>query len=244
MISLRYHPSPNYNSRRATTLTPANQIDMLVLHYTGMRTARAALDRMCDPDAQVSAHYMVTEAGQIFQLVPDPYRAWHAGSGFWRQETDINSRSIGIEIVNPGHEFGYHPFPLRQMEAVRNLCALLLHRYPIPAHHVIAHSDLAPDRKQDPGELFDWAFLARAGIGHWITPPCPAPTPPSPATQHQFDLAHFYLRRLGYGIQGDDVVKADFSQVLRAFQRRFAPDFLGLPLCSAQISLMKSYNYL
>lgn len=244
MISLQYHPSPNYNDRRATKLAPANQIDMLVLHYTGMQSAQAALERMCDPEAQVSAHYMVTEAGQIFQLIPDHYRAWHAGLGFWRQETDINSRAIGIEIVNPGHEFGYRPFPLRQMQAVRNLCRLLLNRYPIPANHVIAHSDLAPDRKQDPGELFDWSFLAQAGIGLWQTPPASTKMTCAAAPQHQIDLAHFYLRRLGYGIQGHDPVKADFTQVLRAFQRRFAPNLLEQPLCEVQISLMKTYCYL
>ena len=140
---------------------------MLVLHYTGMPSAAAALARLCDPGAKVSAHYLVDEDGTVQALVAEQNRAWHAGVSFWRGATGLNDRSIGIEIVNPGHEFGYRPFPPAQMQAVRELCRGILARWPIPARNVVAHSDIAPNRKQDPGELFDWRGLAAAGIGLW-----------------------------------------------------------------------------
>lgn len=152
-------PSPNFDSR------DGHLVDMLVLHYTGMKTAQDALDRMCDPAEKVSAHYMVDVDGKIFQLVDEEMRAWHAGVSFWRGNTNINQRSIGVEIVNKGHEFGYTPFPAAQMEAVANLCLETINRHNIPACNVVAHSDIAPTRKQDPGELFDWKFLAEQGIG-------------------------------------------------------------------------------
>ena len=137
---------------------------MLVLHYTGMQSAAAALARLCDPAAKVSAHYLVDEDGAVHALVEEQNRAWHAGVSFWRGATGLNDRSIGIEIVNPGHEFGYRPFPPAQMQAVRALCHGILARWPgIPARNVVAHSDIAPNRKQDPGELFDWRGLARGG---------------------------------------------------------------------------------
>ncbi|MEH6403059.1 MAG: N-acetylmuramoyl-L-alanine amidase [Sneathiella sp.] len=158
-------PSPNYNARRG-----GKKAEMLVLHYTGMTSAEAALDRLCDPTSNVSAHYLVTEQGQVYGLVDEKDRAWHAGVGCWRGETDINSASIGIEIVNPGHEFGYVPFPKLQMQAVIDLSRKIVTRHPIEAYNVIGHSDLAPDRKQDPGELFDWKKLASNGVGIWVTP--------------------------------------------------------------------------
>jgi len=159
------HPSPNYNERRA-----GKKAQILVLHYTGMTSAEAALERLCDPGSEVSAHYLVTEQGQIYSLVDEKDRAWHAGAGSWREERDINSASIGIEIVNPGHEFGYAPFPETQMQAVIDLSQKILSRNNIEAYNVIGHSDLAPDRKQDPGELFDWKRLASCGVGLWVEP--------------------------------------------------------------------------
>ncbi|PKR54925.1 N-acetylmuramoyl-L-alanine amidase [Thalassospira marina] len=157
-----WQPSPNFGDRPADCA-----IDMLVLHYTGMPSGEAALARMCDPASQVSAHYMVEEDGCIYQLVTEAKRAWHAGRGQWRGCTDVNSRSIGIEIVNPGHEFGYRPFAVRQMDAVIALCKAILGRHTIPAHNIIAHSDMAPERKEDPGELFPWEQFAVEGIGLW-----------------------------------------------------------------------------
>lgn len=158
-------PSPNFNDREDAT-----PIDMLVLHYTGMQTGQEALDRMCDPAAEVSAHYMIEEDGRIFQLVEEHKRAWHAGISYWRGHTNINSRSIGIEIVNPGHEWGYHPFPEIQIKSVINLCKNILKRHAIEAQNIVGHSDIAPARKEDPGELFPWELLAKNGIGQWPFP--------------------------------------------------------------------------
>ncbi len=154
-------PSPNFDSREG------HVVDMLVLHYTGMKTGDEAKSRLCDPAAKVSAHYMVEEDGTVFRLIDEQCRAWHAGLSSWRGHTNINQRSIGIEIVNPGHEFGYRPFPKAQMEAVAALCRDILSRHPIPKRNVVAHSDIAPLRKEDPGELFDWEFLAKRDVGLW-----------------------------------------------------------------------------
>ena len=140
---------------------------MLILHYTGMANAAVALDRLLDPAAKVSAHYLVDEDGAVSRLVDESRRAWHAGVARWRGRCDINAVSIGIEIVNPGHEHGYRPFPPAQVECVEALCQEILSRHPIPAHHVLAHSDVAPERRTDPGEFFDWAGLAEAGVGVW-----------------------------------------------------------------------------
>ena len=153
-------PSPNFGPRQGG-------VDMLVLHYTGMTSAAAALARLCDPAAEVSAHYLIDEDGAIHALVAEEMRAWHAGRSWWRGETDVNSRSIGIELVNPGHEFGYRPFPPAQIAALVDLAGGILARHPIPPRNVVGHADVAPARKQDPGELFPWAALAAKGIGLW-----------------------------------------------------------------------------
>src|SRR6516225_7153584 len=176
-LEIRDRESLNHGSRGE----PA-RIDMLVLHYTGMESAPAALERLCDPTARVSAHYVVEENGRIWRLVPEVRRAFHAGVSCWEGESDLNAVSLGIEIVNPGHEWGYRPFPDPQMTSVERLCADLISRHPIPPHRVVGHSDIAPDRKTDPGELFDWARLARGGIGI-----CPPGEPPAPG--FAFDLA-------------------------------------------------------
>ena len=138
---------------------------MLVLHYTGMRSAAEALARLTDPEAKVSAHYLIDEDGTVVRLVDEEMRAWHAGVSFWRGATDINARSIGIELVNPGHEFGYRPFPRAQMAALIDLALDIVARWPIPARNVVGHSDVAPRRKMDPGELFDWPRLAAPASG-------------------------------------------------------------------------------
>jgi N-acetylmuramoyl-L-alanine amidase len=159
---LRAHASPNADDRPG-----AGTVDALILHYTGMASAEAALSRLCDPAARVSAHYLIDEDGTVMALVPEERRAWHAGISVWQGVEHLNDRSIGIELVNPGHEFGYRPFPEAQYRACVGLCQGILGRWPIPAHRVLAHSDVAPRRKQDPGELFDWRRLAQAGIGLW-----------------------------------------------------------------------------
>src|SRR4051794_29798017 len=161
-LVIREHPSPNHDER-----LPGEPVDVLVLHYTGMKTAKEAIERLCDEAAAVSSHYVVDEDGAVLRLVPEDRRAWHAGVSYWRGHTALNGRSIGIEIVNPGHEWGYRDFPVLQMAAVCDLCLSILSRPPIPARNVVAHSDVAPDRKEDPGEKFGWEDLARNGVGLW-----------------------------------------------------------------------------
>jgi N-acetylmuramoyl-L-alanine amidase len=194
-------PSPNYDERGDAV------VDMLVLHYTGMQTAEAALERLCDPAAKVSAHYTVDEAGRTYAHVPEARRAWHAGVSFWAGVTDVNARSIGIELVNPGHEFGYRAFPEAQIASLITLCQGILLRHPIPAARVLGHSDVAPARKEDPGELFPWARLAKEGIGLW------------PDWMERDPGPQLLLR---YGYDPD----APLDRVITAFQRHFRPQKL------------------
>jgi len=162
-VIVRDAPSPNHDERPA-----GEPVDTLVLHYTGMRTAEEAIARLRDPASRVSAHYVVEEDGAVWRLVAEGRRAWHAGVSHWRGRGALNGRSVGVEVVNPGHEWGYRPFPALQMAAVCDLCLDILARRPgIAARDVVAHSDVAPDRKQDPGELFDWEGLAANGVGLW-----------------------------------------------------------------------------
>ena len=199
-------PSPNFDAR------PAGQaIDMLILHYTGMKSAQDALARMCDETAKVSAHYCVDEDGTLLRLVPEDQCAWHAGVASWAGTGNVNARSIGIELVNPGHEFGYRAFPEAQMETLVTLAREILARHPIPARHALGHSDVAPLRKEDPGELFDWARLAAAGIGLWPGEPAPGPVPDETGLKQ--GLATF-----GYGYLDEDS-----GAVVAAFQRHFRP---------------------
>jgi N-acetylmuramoyl-L-alanine amidase len=191
-------PSPNHDDRGNAA------IDMLVLHYTGMKTAQAALERLCDPAAKVSAHYTVDEDGTIYAHVPEARRAWHAGVSSWAGETGINARSIGIELVNPGHEFGYRDFPDAQIAALITLCHGILLRRPIPSARVLAHSDVAPSRKEDPGERFPWERLAKAGIGLW-------------PQSRDANLGPEALRRFGYDLS------AGTEKAIAAFQRHFRP---------------------
>jgi N-acetylmuramoyl-L-alanine amidase len=209
----RERPSPNHDER-----PPGTPVDTLVLHYTGMKTARDALDRLCDPEPpaplpRVSCHYLVEEDGLVWRLVPEGRRAWHAGVSAWRGNKTLNGRSIGIEIVNPGHEWGYREFPALQMAAVADLCLDILGRHPIPAVNVVAHSDIAPDRKQDPGELFDWEGLAANGIGFW-----PAGIDGIGGDRPEGGLARAsaLLARIGYPV---DPARPQLA--LAAFQRRF-----------------------
>ena len=157
--------SPNHGERKGGA-----KPDMIVLHYTGMRDAKLALEHLCSPLSEVSAHYVVMEDGHIVQCVPESRRAWHAGVSSWAGETDINSCSIGIEIANPGHDYGYPDFPRRQTAAMIALCRSILTRHRIPANRVLGHSDVAPSRKKDPGEKFPWRLLHDSGIGLWVKP--------------------------------------------------------------------------
>lgn len=214
-------PSPNFGPRKPEAGLPF-AIDMLVLHYTGMRSADAALDRLCDPTAEVSAHYMIREDGRIHALVDEEQRAWHAGRSFWRGATDINSRSIGIELVNPGHDNGYRPFPSAQMEALAWLISGILDRRAIPPHNIVGHSDIAAERKRDPGELFDWRYLALRGIGLW-----PEVTGGAEETESlsagETEMCRHFLSRFGYAIAEGDGEDAQTSAVATAFQSRFRP---------------------
>jgi N-acetylmuramoyl-L-alanine amidase len=194
-------PSPNHDARGGTP------IDILVLHYTGMPSGEAALARLCDPTAKVSAHYMIDEDGTIYALVPEEMRAWHAGVSYWAGACDINARSIGIELVNPGHEFGYRPFPQAQIAALTELARTILTGHPIPAWRVLGHSDIAPMRKDDPGELFPWENLAEEEVGLW---PLIGNDPGETAVR-------YLLTRYGYDPE------ADLEKTITAFQRHFRP---------------------
>jgi N-acetylmuramoyl-L-alanine amidase len=218
-LTIRENPSPNHDER------PANDpVDMLILHYTGMRTGQAAIDRLCDPEAKVSSHYVVEEDGGVFRLVPEGRRAWHAGVSFWRGHSVLNGRSIGIEIVNPGHEWGYRDFPVLQMAAVCDLCLSILSRHRIPARNVIAHSDIAPDRKEDPGEKFRWEDLARNGVGLW--PFGVADLGVTGAIRDAVGLrpVRTALGWIGYQVAPEGALDPALSTVLRAFQRHWRPE--------------------
>ena len=235
-------PSPNHDAR------PSGQaIDILLLHYTGMRTAAEALHRLCDPAAKVSAHYCIDEDGGIVRLVPEERRAWHAGVASWRRATDINARSIGVELVNPGHEFGYRPFPEPQMATLLDLATGIVARHRIRPSRVLGHSDVAPLRKQDPGELFDWARLARAGLGLWPRPDfavsANAPAlAPGQSGAGVLDL-QIALDAIGYPIEGTGVFDSTTEAVVSAFQRHFRPariDGVGDPETTSLIHHLAS----
>lgn len=212
-------PSPNHDARRAP-------VDILLLHYTGMRDGLSALHRLCDPGPpRVSCHYLVFEDGETVQMVAEGRRAWHAGAGSWEGREDVNSRSIGIEIVNPGHEFGYRPFPEAQVGAVIALAGDIVGRHAIVPARVLAHSDTAPARKQDPGELFPWDRLSAAGLGLWV-PPAPQGEGPSYRRGEEgppVQAVQALLAMLGYGIAVTGVFDQATEQVVTAFQRHWRP---------------------
>lgn len=217
MVDLIDVPSPNFDQRTAPP-------DMIVLHYTGMKTGAEALERLCDPAAKVSAHYLVEEDGRVFRLVPEERRAWHAGVSFWRGDTDINRRSVGIEIVNPGHAWGYRAFADAQIDAVIDLIGAVRGRWTVPDCAILGHSDVAPDRKTDPGELFPWARLHAEGHGLWAEPD---PAPGDPVSEGEDGLAAMViqgaLRRIGYDAPANGRFDAATRIALTAFQRHWAP---------------------
>jgi N-acetylmuramoyl-L-alanine amidase len=198
--------SPNFNDRKLP-------ISMVVLHYTGMRSTGEALARLCDESSQVSAHYLIDEDGTVTNLVPEEKRAWHAGTSYWRGITDVNSASIGIELANPGHEWGYRPFPEPQMDALLPLLADIMDRHDIPRANVVGHSDVAPARKTDPGEYFDWRRLGQLGLALEI--------PKAKMNLFYDNPGAFYLgmERFGYDI-------TDGRAAVTAFQRRFRPEYI------------------
>ena len=219
-LSGRVSPSPNHDERRDGIAA-----DILLLHYTGMASAKAAEDRLCDPAAKVSSHYLVYEDGAICQMVPEARRAWHAGVSSWHGETDINSLSIGIEIANPGHDFGYPDFPKVQIDAVIALCRDIIKRNNIKPERVLAHSDIAPSRKNDPGEKFPWDALNAAGIGMWIEPSKIVPGPELDPGDHSEIVSTLQtsLKQFGYGIDVNGNYDDKTRDVVTAFQRHYRP---------------------
>jgi N-acetylmuramoyl-L-alanine amidase len=214
-------PSPNFDDRQS-------DISMIILHYTGMETGEAALERLTNAESKVSSHYTIDEDGTIYQHVDEDKRAWHAGASCWQNIRDINSASIGIEMVNPGHEFGYQSFPKPQIEAVIRLCQDIQSRYDI--EHVLAHSDVAPDRKQDPGELFPWAMLAMNGIGVW----------PDASIEDKVksQSINIYQALSDYGY---DATKA--KNAIIAFQRHYVPEAFERKVVGEECSLTRGRLY-
>ena len=215
-------PSPNVEPRRSG-LVPT----ILLLHYTGLESMAKAIDWLTREGSGVSCHYGIDEDGRITQMVAEGLRAWHAGESIWEGQTDINSASIGIEIHNCGHAFGYPGFPEAQMQAVERLSRDIVARHGIAPARVLAHSDVAPSRKKDPGEKFPWDRLARAGIGHWVPP---APVVPGDdglgpgAAEPRIAAVQVALRRYGYGIEPTGVIDERTEFVVTAFQRHFRPE--------------------
>ena len=214
----RSRASPNHGPRLGVTAP-----DLILLHYTGMRDEPAAIDWLCRPESQVSCHYVVREDGGILQLVADDRRAWHAGRSCWAGVTDLNSASIGIEIVNGGHDYGLPPYPDRQMESVIALCRALVTLYRVPPERLLAHSDVAPSRKRDPGEHFSWRRLADAGIGLWAEPDRDDADAAAFGTRSEVEALQRGLARFGYAIDPTGQHDAETACVVRAFQRHFLP---------------------
>ena len=212
--------SPNFGPRRET-LRP----DMIVLHYTGMATGAGAEAWLCDPASEVSSHYLVHEDGRIIQMVRESDRAWHAGKSSWFGRADVNSCSVGIEIVNPGHSLGYKAFPKRQIDAVIGLCSGIIVRHSIPAQRVLAHSDVAPGRKIDPGEKFPWKALFAAGVGH-LVPAAPIRQGTTLEAGHagaDVEALQSMLALYGYGVEISGAFDRQTEIVVAAFQRHFRP---------------------
>ena len=216
-VLAKKRPSPNHDARNSS-------VDMIVLHYTGMKDCAGALDQLCNPTSKVSAHYLIDEDGTIYALVDEARRAWHAGVASWHGETDINGRSIGVELVNPGHEFGYRAFPDAQMKALEHLCADLSERRDISAARILGHADVAPARKRDPGELFNWPRLAALGLAVWPDPHQVSATIMKDGDRSEEVLAlQVALGSIGYGIVGDGCYGVATTAVVMAFQRHYRP---------------------
>jgi N-acetylmuramoyl-L-alanine amidase len=232
-------PSPNHNERKGS-----GTADMIVLHYTGMPNDQDAIDHLCNRASEVSAHYVVLQNGYIIQLVAEARRAWHAGASSWAGETDINSRSIGIEIANPGHDHGYPAFPKRQIAAVTALCRSIFTRHRIPADHVLGHSDVAPTRKRDPGEKFPWKALADSGIGLWVKPEPidqAGPTFTLGDTNPAIEETQALLANYGYEITATTgFLDGATRDTVAAFQRHFRPQRVDGFIDGSTIATLKS----
>lgn len=224
-------PAANFEPRRNGLA-----VDMLILHYTGMANAAAARDQLCSPGSGVSCHYLIDGQGFITQMVDEEMRAWHAGASLWNGESDSNSRSIGIEIHNPGHALGYTDFPPQQMRAVVALCRDIVSRRAITPCQVLAHSDVAPGRKIDPGEKFDWRMLYEEGVGHWVPP---ADADPAHLTPDEITELQRLLLNYGYGIAVTGVEDALTRRVLDAFRRHFRQSEISGPADRATLATVQ-----
>jgi N-acetylmuramoyl-L-alanine amidase len=236
-LAARFVASPNHGERRRR-----GRPNCIILHYTGMPTGEAALKTLTDSASVVSAHYLVWEDGSIDQLVSERRRAWHAGKSSWKGESDINSVSVGIEIVNPGHDGGLPPFPERQIAATIALSRDICSRWAIPPERVLAHSDVAPGRKQDPGEAFPWAALWRGGVGHWT-----APVPAAGAALFAHEEEGPPVRSLqamlalyGYGVEITGIYDRQTRQTVAAFQRHFRPERVDGEADASTVSTLKA----
>ncbi len=235
MVS-RVVPSPNYGVRLGFTAP-----NCLILHYTGMPSSEGALEWLCAPGSQVSSHYFIDDAGSVSQLVPESWRAWHAGLSAWKGERDINSVSIGIEIANPGHDGGCPPFADAQVEAAIALCKDICGRHAIPSQRVLAHSDIAPQRKRDPGEHFPWERLAGRGVGHWVAParieggPLFASHGEGPSLRALQAMFALY----GYDLELTGVNDARTKAVVAAFQRHFRPERVDGEIDSSTVETLR-----
>lgn len=233
-------PSPNFGQRLG-----CEQPSLIILHYTGMETGQAAEDWLCVPESQVSSHYLVHEDGSVVQMVREADRAWHAGRSIWGGNADINSHSVGIEIVNRGHFLGYTPFPHTQIAAVIALCRDIATRYAMAPQGVLAHSDVAPGRKIDPGELFPWAALHAAGIGQYVPPEAIGDDPPLAIGASGPEVAETQqlLADYGYGIHVNGVLDEPTRIVVEAFQRHFRPARVdGLIDRSTRLTAKRLFN--
>ena len=222
--------SPNIGERRGR-----GRPKLLILHYTGLESARRSIDVLCDPVCEVSCHYLVDIDGRVTQMVREADRAWHAGRSFWQNETDVNSSSVGIEIQNPGHAHGYPDFPEPQMKAIERLSLDIITRHGMACEAVLAHSDIAPQRKIDPGEKFDWQRLHRAGVGHWVPPrtlgeELDAEAFDATNSDERVRACQHLLAQYGYDTKQDGLLDAAAGRVISAFQRHFRPERVdGLP---------------
>ena len=233
--------SPNFGGRRANA-----RPDCIILHYTGMPSGASALALLCSPAAEVSSHYFIWEDGTIVQLVAEAARAWHAGVSFWQGESDLNSRSIGIEIASPGHDpasAAAPVFPKRQIAALIGLCRDIIARHEMPAHRVLAHSDIAPQRKIDPGENFPWKRLHAKGLGDWVQPPPAGPSLLRPGDSGADVLrAQSLLSDYGYGLARSGDFDTAMEQVVRAFQRHFRPERVDGRLDASTLATLEALN--
>lgn len=230
--TIHTYRSPNYDKR-------TGEIDMIVLHATNM-PCTASLERLCNPLAKVSAHYVVDEMGTIYQLVDEEKRAWHAGVSYWRGRESINNYSMGIEVVNPNHLDPTNKFSAAQMKAVLSLCKYLIAKYQIPHYNIVAHSDIAPERKDDPGEFFDWSFLAKNGVGCYpeqIT-----------TTSHNFTINKIQqtLNLIGYNLPVTNELDQATMKTIIAFKRRYCPlevnSIISSNFCSALEQIMRKLS--